>query len=305
MSQKSNQVVFFGSGPVAAKSLQLLSEWCTIELVVTKTKPPHHKEPALVEEYAKNSKIKLCYADNKDQLDELINIIKPKSGLGIVIDYGVIIGASTIDYFKYGIINSHFSLLPQWRGADPITFALLSGQKETGVSLMLIDTGLDTGDIISESMVQISKNETNTTLTEKLIEVSNKQLEAMIPLYLSSNAIAIAQNQISRQVVTYSRKLVKNDGLLDVNKPVIVLEREIRAYNEWPKSRIEYKGTWLTITQAKATNQVIKPGLLIVKDGNLLLGCKNGSLHIIELQPAGKNKMSSAAFINGYSHLLN
>src|SRR4051812_14202772 len=131
-------IVFFGSGPVAAKSLELLAEYCNVEAVITKPQPEHHKEPFPVLTLAKKRDFKVFTPVGKKELSDLFETKPVTSQLGIVIDYGFIINQDVIDYFPLGIINSHFSLLPEWRGADPITFAILSGQKETGVSLMLI-----------------------------------------------------------------------------------------------------------------------------------------------------------------------
>ena len=156
--QTLQPTVFFGSGPVAAASLKALMQWQPISAVVTKQTPPHHKEAAPVEVYAIQNNLPLLYADTKRQLEALV---LPDCAYGIVIDYGVIISDGVINHFPLGIINSHFSLLPEWRGADPITYALLSGQKTTGVSLMRIDAGLDTGPLIATKKVTITSDDTN------------------------------------------------------------------------------------------------------------------------------------------------
>lgn len=121
-------LIFFGSGPVAAKSLQLLAKEFEIEAVITKPKPEHHRGDFPVEALANKLGLKLFYASTRSELTELFKSKPFSSQLGLVIDYGVIIGQDAIDYFRLGVVNSHFSLLPQWRGADPITFAILSGQ---------------------------------------------------------------------------------------------------------------------------------------------------------------------------------
>src|SRR5438045_3687175 len=144
MKKTSKTIAFFGSGPVAADSLIFLAEYFEIEVVVTKPVPAHHKVKAPVEEVARAKNLKLLFANNRSGLDKLIQEKPFKSELGIIVDFGVIVSQKVIDAFKLGIINSHFSLLPRWRGADPITFAILEGDAKTGVSLMLIDEQLDT-----------------------------------------------------------------------------------------------------------------------------------------------------------------
>lgn len=298
----SKTLTFFGSGPVAAASLEHLLVDFDIELVVTKTRPTHHKDPAPVEELAKAHNLNLAFADTKTELETIIKALQPKSPCGVVIDYGVIINQPTIDHFPFGIVNSHFSVLPEWRGADPITFSLLSGQPETGVSLMAIDDGLDTGVIIAETPVVINADDTSASLTAKLIEASNAQISAVLPLYIDGKAIALPQDTQGR-ITTYSRKLTKQDSIVDTNKPASVLEREIRAFSEWPKSKLTLgQDLVVIITSATVVNATIPAGEVHITDAKeLLLGTRVGSLNITELMPVGKQKMSATAFLNGYS----
>jgi methionyl-tRNA formyltransferase len=303
MKQTLQPTIFFGSGPVAAECLALLIEWHPIAMVVTKRTPPHHKELAPVEVFAKQNNLAISYADTKSELDALE---LPNTPYGIVIDYGVIISSNTINKFPLGILNSHFSLLPEWRGADPITFSLLSGQEESGVTLMRIDEGLDTGDIIAGTPLQIEINDTNTTLTKKLIELSDAQLRAILPLYITGEALPLPQSQSENTVATYSRKLTKKDGLLDIQKPATVLEREIRAFNEWPKSKLQLGEKLIVIVCAASVSDIsLSQGRIEVTDTKeLLVGTRVGSLQIHELMPLGKSKMTTAAFLNGYRSQL-
>lgn len=303
MPPKSNPAIFFGSGPVAAKSLELLLDWLPIAAIVTKTTPAHHKEQAPVELIAKRRNIKLYYANNRSELDQIF--IDPEftvTNFGIVIDYGIIISQSVIDMFEFGIINSHFSLLPEWRGADPITFSLLSGQPTTGVSIMVIDAGLDTGELLAQATYKLGADTDNSSLSTELIKLSNDTLKQAIPKYLSKQLYPKPQ---ASGLVTHSIKLNKASGIINPNLPASELARQIRAFSGWPNSRLFYNNLWLTITQATAsTNSSVPKGELKVIDGQLIYGCQASSLVITELQPAGKNKMSAAAFINGYAHKI-
>ncbi len=163
MKKTSNPIVFFGSGPVAAKSAALLAQDFEIEAVITK--------PATVAQMTSMLPKDTCvYSVNtKSELDDLITAQLFSSKLGILIDFGIIVSQKVIDYFPLGIINSHFSILPEWRGADPISFAILSGQKETGVSLMLLVEAMDEGPILSIGIQELKGTETGTGLTQKLI----------------------------------------------------------------------------------------------------------------------------------------
>ena len=133
------ELVFFGSGPVAAASLKKLAKHFVIEAVITKPQPAHHREPFPVLALAEELGLRTLTPNSKQELSDLFSTKPVKSKLGVVIDYGFIINQDVIDSFPHGIVNSHFSLLPEWRGADPISFSILSGQQKTGVSLMVID----------------------------------------------------------------------------------------------------------------------------------------------------------------------
>src|SRR5687768_5450622 len=124
MTSIDEPITFFGSGPVAAASLRLLAEDFTIEAVITKPRPAHHRGPVPVIELAEELGLKVYTAGNRRELDELFTGNPVRSSLAVLIDFGIIVSRQIIDYFPLGIINSHFSLLPEWRGADPITFAI-------------------------------------------------------------------------------------------------------------------------------------------------------------------------------------
>jgi len=291
MKNTSKTLVFFGSGPVAAKSLEFLAVHFEIEAVVSKAVPPHHKGTAPVEELVAKLGLPILFASDKNELNELIWSHHFKSTIGVVIDYGVIMSQAVIDSFEHGIINSHFSLLPQWRGADPITFSILSGQPKTGVSLMVIDEGLDTGKLIGQKSLHISPDETTPTLTDKLIALSNQMLADYLPRYRSGEIIPKQQPHPTR--ATYSRKLTKADGIIDPAKPAEQLEREVRAYQGWPKSRTEIAGNPVIITKAHVSAQSKTPLDIVCGDGVYL--------SIDELIAPSGRTMNAAAFLNGYA----
>lgn len=301
-------VVFFGSGPVAAKSLELLSAHCDIEAVITKPQPAHHKEPFPVLQVAERLGLRTLTPNGKQELSNLFASKPVTSQLGIVIDYGFIINQDVIDYFPLGIINSHFSLLPEWRGADPITFAILSGQAETGISLMLITAGMDEGPILAHAPFTMPADITTPELTEELIVLSDWTLQDVLPRYISGQASAAPQEAVAlpdHTAMTYSRKLTKQDGELDFTKSAAVLEREVRAYIEWPKSRTTLGGKPVVIAGAHVSDRTGgKPGSLWIDDRHFGIYCGESSLEIDRLIPAGKREMTAEAFLAGYRQLL-
>lgn len=187
-------------------------------------------------------------------------------------------------------MNSHFSILPEFRGADPITFSLLSGQKTTGVSLMVIDQNLDTGNLIIQKEIQIEKDETNPSLTKKLINLSNNLLLKYIPKYLN-NEITLFE-QPNQEQATYSQKISKqDDGYINEKLSAEQNERRIRAFLEWPGSRITYGEKNLIIKKAHVANEPCTKLDVLCNDNKYLV--------IDELiAPSGK-KMTATAFLNG------
>lgn len=289
-------VVFFGSGPVATKSLALLAENFAVEAIITKPATVRemtaviHPNPAV---YAVGS---------KRELDELISTTQFSSTFAILIDFGIIVSRTVIDAFPMGIINSHFSVLPEWRGADPISFAILSGQPKTGVSLMLLDEGMDTGKILVTKSMGIDPRETTPSLTDKLISLSNSLLADTVPKYLQGHIKP--RNQSHPDRATYSRKLTKDDGLIDWKKPAADIEREVRAFIEWPKSRTILANKEVIIISAHVSEETGEPGKAEIRGKQLMVFCGTNALVIDTLKPAGKNEMTSEAFLAGHRHLL-
>lgn len=302
-------VVFFGSGPVAAKSLELLLENFEVIAVVTKPKPAHHKGSFPVIDIAKAHSLPLHEVSTKKELSDLIAVKPFVTEVAILIDFGIIISQDVIDYFPKGIINSHFSLLPEWRGADPITFAILSGQEKTGVSLMLLVEAMDEGPVISCGIQDLDGTETAPVLTEKLIHLSDTLLRDSVARYLEDGK-SVDQAKLAELIPghpktpTYSRKLTKEDGILDLHKPAAALEREIRAFLDWPKSRTRLAGIDVIITSVSVKNYRGEPGSIEIKDKQIILYCGQGALLVNKLKPAGKSEMTAEAFIAGYGHLL-
>lgn len=302
MKKMSETIVFFGSGPVAAESLRKLTSNFKIEAVITKPKPAHHRGESPVLDVAEEFDIQILTAANKQELSGLIARKKLNSRLAVLVDFGIIVAQDVIDYFPLGIVNSHFSLLPEWRGADPITFAILSGQPKTGVSLMIIDAGMDTGKLLTQKGLAISKDETTATLTKKLIKLSDELLSVYLPSYTNSRIRPRSQPHQDR--ATYSRKLTKEDGVLDWQKPAAQLEREIRAFIEWPKSRTKIAGKEIVVTKARISDASGQPGKIEVRGKDIIVFCGENALIIERLKPAGKNEMTSEAFLAGHRHLL-
>jgi methionyl-tRNA formyltransferase len=303
MKKISEPIVFFGSGPVAAASLRLLAQDFIIESVVTKPRAPHHKGPVPVIELAKELNIPLHTVSSKKELDMLVDEAPFKAQLGILIDFGIIVSQKVIDYFPLGIINSHFSLLPEWRGADPITFSILSGQPNTGVSLMLLTAGMDEGPLIAYGGYNLSATVTTPQLTEDLIELSHALLSEMVPQHFERHFQGVDQRVTGREE-SYSRKLTKADSVLDWQKPADVLEREVRAFIEWPKSHAAFGTIEVIITKAHVAHQNGPIGTTTIIDKKPAVYCTSNALVIDAIKPAGKKEMTGEGFLAGYKSVF-
>lgn len=302
MKKMSETIIFFGSGPVAADSLRQLAKNFKIEAVITKPRAATHKGTVPVFESAQQLHLRVFTVGDRLSLDKLVAKTKFTSNIGVLVDFGIIVSHKVIEAFPFGIINSHFSLLPQWRGADPITFAILSGQVETGVSLMVLVEKMDEGPILAYAPLKLSGYETTPELTAKLIELSNILLKEIVPQYIAGRLQPQPQNTSTKP--TYSRKLTKADGIIDWHKPAVQLEREIRAFAGWPKSRTQLADKDITITKAHISSGVGSPGTIWKNGKNFGIYTQQDILVIDSLKPAGKIEMSAEAFLAGYGKKL-
>jgi len=312
----NNKIVFFGTGDVAAESLELLAQSFEIEVVITKPKPEHYKGNFPVIDVANAIKSPLLYVTNTADVSQKIIGGGFESRVAVLIDFGIIVSRDVIDAFRLGIINSHFSLLPELRGADPITFALLSGQKQTGVSLMKLVEKMDEGPLLGFGIQEEIDTLTTPGLTDKLIQLSYTLLSDLLPEYIEGKTHAdMVQTDIHTQISgypsepSYSRKLTKVDGILDFTKSAEQLEREIRAFIEWPKSRTIIAGKDVVVTKAHVEtsdgyNNAGDPGTAFQHMKQLYVQTSQGVLVIDKLKPAGKSEMDGHAFLSGYGKTL-
>lgn len=296
MKHTSKPIIFFGSGPVAKASLDHLAHHFDVAAIVTKPITRNEMLAGLPD-------IPTFTVTNRQELTSLLQSQPFANQLGVIVDFGIIVDQAVIEYFEMGIVNAHFSLLPEWRGADPITFAVLSGQPQTGVSLMLINAALDEGELLAQENLTVPPDATAETLTRDLVALSNDMLVRYLPLYTSGKLKPYPQD--NTVPATYSRKLTKDDGLLDWHKNASQLEREIRAFTTWPKSRTNLGEIAVTITKAHVIPASENPGEFIT-DGKkqLAVACSEDALAIDELKPAGKNAMPIQAFLAGYGNRL-
>lgn len=238
----------------------------------------------------------------KDDREVIDRLKEAKPDFVIVVAYGQILSKEILDIPKIACINGHASLLPKYRGASPIQSAILHGDEVTGTTSMLMDIGLDTGDILLQKEVAIDKKETSDSLFDKLSYVT-----ADVILETVKNFDSIKKIKQDDSIATKSVIIKKEFGKLDFkNETKIEIDRKIRAYTSWPSAFIEIDGTQYKIWDINVCEgdidckEAAKFGDdIYILDNKLYAKCKDGFIEILELQKSGKNKMKSKDFING------
>ncbi len=295
---KSKSLIFFGnerlsSGfvPDGAPTLEaLIDAGYDVKAVVANYEAGTSRKARTleIEEVARKHDIPVLLPDRpKDIIDELKAF---GAEIGVLVAYGRIIPQSVIDIFPKGILNIHPSLLPRYRGSIPIEQAILDGTPETGVSVMGLVKEMDAGPIYTQQTVSLSGTETKQELTQQLLSIGGQLILKVLPSALDGTAHPQPQDETQ---ATFTSLINKADGHMDPAKPAEQLEREVRAYAVWPKSRLEAFGHQVVVTKARVAQNK--------DDGAFIVAANPGYLEILELvAPSGK-KMSGADFMRGYA----
>ena len=215
----------------------------------------------------------------------------------VVAAYGKILRPKILEYPRFGCVNVHASFLPRWRGASPIQAAILNGDQTTGVSIIKMDEGIDTGDIIIQKEVEISEFETAGSLTKKLATIGAKILVGILPKYLKG--ATFLEKQMSSKA-TYAGMINKQDGLLDFQKRAEEIERKIRAYDPWPICYFNWNGKNVKVYTGRVLKtQYLEPGQRGAIDKYPCIGTETFDLQLEKIQMPGKQKINGANFLNG------
>ena len=218
----------------------------------------------------------------------------------VVVAYGVILRQNVLTLPVYGCINVHASLLPKYRGAAPIQWAILDGEKKTGVTIMQMDEGLDTGNILKQIECPIDPKETGESLFEKLSQLGGPALLTVLDEVEDGTVVSVPQGD---SPTAYAKMLEKSMGALDLSEDAEVLERKIRALYSWPGAFMTRNGKMLKIRDAEAVvrRNKEKPGTVIeVTKQDFTVACGHYALKILSVQPEGKKWMDTGAYLRGY-----
>ena len=300
---KKISTVFFGTHNFASTILKALisNPLFDIQLVVTQPDKPVGRDQIL-----QKSPVKLIAEENSINLTQPTKLSDLRSSIfdldvGITAQYGLIIPQSILDIPKHGIINIHTSLLPKYRGASPIQSALINGDTETGVTIMKMEAGLDTGPILLQKKLLIQPDDTYLDLDKKLADLAIEALFEAIPKYISGELLPIPQNE-SEKIIC--KQLSRDDGKIDWNKSADEIYNLYRGLTPWPGVWTMWKNKRIKLLKIKPSDKVLELGNFVVDNDNLFVGCNEGSVEILELQLEGKKIMETKEFLNGYKSLL-
>ncbi len=203
--------------------------------------------------------------------DEALEVVRAaQAQVMVVAAYGLILPPSLLELFDFGCINIHASLLPRWRGAAPIQRAILAGDSETGISIMRMEAGLDTGPVYLRQSVQLEPDDTAGSLHDKLAMLGGS---CMVRVLSALEAGQIRANPQSDQGVTYANKIEKHEAMIDWSHAAIAIERQVRAFNPFPVASTSWRGELLRVWRARAIQEHGAPGRIEGTDGGILVGC--------------------------------
>lgn len=309
MNDEHIEIVYFGTSEHSIILLEAIknSHVLKLKLVVTKPDKPVGRKKTLTPSPVKkwcleNSIPFITPASLKKEAKEVLEALKNhKTRLAVVADYGLLIPKEIIDFYELGIVNIHFSLLPKYRGATPVAYALLQGEKVTGVTFLLTTVEMDKGDIIRQIPFEIPDRENDQTLYQKLFVLAGQYIEFVLNNYSKGYVTLKKQNEEIATYCTPSQKLdrttllSKDDARIDFSKTPEEIERAVRAFFPWPVA-------WTTMGELTS---YLKASLRNLDDLTLRIKVhkahlEQGHLIIDELQPEGKRTLTFEEFKNGY-----
>ncbi len=301
----STRVVFMGTPDFAVPSLKLLGESYDLAAVVTAPDRPAGRGRRVQASPAKMAASDLGIAVLQPQSfkkqDEIDRIRALQPDIIVVAAYGKILPVSMLKIAPHGTVNVHPSLLPRHRGASPVAASILAGDHETGVTLMLLDEGMDTGPILAQRAVAIREIDTRGSLTDRLALLGADLLAETLPMWLDGKLEARPQDESQ---ATYSKTLTKADGKIDWRSEAEAIARQVRAYHPWPGAFTHWQGRRVKVISARAGDGGGEPGTVMEVEGGAAVAAGDGQLALEEVQLEGRRAMGIAQFLRGHPGFL-
>jgi methionyl-tRNA formyltransferase len=298
------RAVFMGTPAFAVPCLEALCEVADVALVISQPDKPQGRGLAVaaspVKQLAEQRGIPVFQPERArdGRLQQALAAVQPD--LALVVAYGKILPAAVLETPRLGCLNVHGSLLPRYRGAAPIQWAIVHGERETGVCLMQMDVGMDTGPVLDRRVLPIGENETGGELFERLSRLSGELVQSSLPRFVAGELRAVAQ---PAEGATHAPMIKKEDGALDFTHSAQAVHDRARGFYPWPGAftalasrRIKVHVTRVAETQGKLG----EPGVVLGADSHgILVACGSGAVRLLELQLEGKRRMDAAAFLAG------
>jgi methionyl-tRNA formyltransferase len=301
---RSENLVFCGTPQFAVPTLEKLVETgFNVRMVLTQPDRPKGRGLGLVASQVKEAASRLGLATyqpekikQNEDLQAKLEGIAPAAI--IVVGYGRIIPQWMLELPKYGNINLHASLLPKYRGAAPIQWAIASGESMTGVTTMRLAEGLDTGDILLQKELAILDEDTAETVSPRLAAIGADLMVQTLGRLFDGTIDPVPQKN---DEATLAPILKKEDGKIDFTRDAQEIYNRLRGFQPWPGAFTTFRGKTLNITAAKISGEKVLQAELLVRDDKLFVGCGNSSaLELLEIQPEGKKRISARDFMHGY-----
>jgi len=302
------RIVFIGTGDIGVPTLQALlkSEHEVVGVVTQPDKPVGRAqlvEPPPLKKAVAATKMPVLQPPRikEPQAIEKIRALRPD--VIVVMAYGQILPRDVLEIPKIACLNLHASLLPRWRGAAPIQAAIAAGDSETGITVMYMDEGLDTGDILLQRIITVRPDDTGGLLHDRLAKIAPEALLESLELLVKGSAPRTPQDNAS---ATYAPKLKREDGKIDWSDSAETIEKKIRAFNPWPGAFTTIKTNErrnLKIFSAAVVDLQGKPGEILKNQEELVVAAGKGALSLGEVQLEGKRRVSAAEFLRGHRAL--
>ncbi len=296
------KVLFMGSPGFAIPILEgLLAHHHVVGVVTQPDKPAGRGlklRPPPVKELALAHNIPVLQPESLKREEAVAWIKEKEPDVIVVAAFGQILPPAVLRIPPHGCLNVHPSLLPRYRGATPIPAAILNGDGETGITIILMDEGLDSGPVVARRVVPVSPEDTAGSLEEKLSRLGAELLLEILPLWLEGKIVPLPQEGEP----SYTRPLRKEDGLIDWQLPAEILARRVRAFNPWPGAFTFWKGKLLKIWKAIPASSPpgSAPGAVFRDGEGIKVACGEGALLLLEIQLESKSKMTPEEFVRGH-----
>lgn len=300
------RIVFIGAGEIGVPALQALlkSKHEVVGIVTQPDKPVGRAqiiEPPPIKKALAGPKMPILQPARIKEREAIEEIRALAPDVIVVAAYGQILPRDVLEIPKVACLNLHASLLPRWRGAAPIQAAIAAGDPETGITVMYMNEGLDTGDILLQSQIDILPTDTGGSLHDRLANIAPDALLNSLGLLVKGSAPRIPQDNT---LVTYAPKLKREDGRIDWSEPADAIERKIRAFNPWPGAFMKLDGANLKIFSASVVDLSGKPGEILESGKEFIIAAAERALSLEEVQLEGKRRMSTTEFLRGHASTL-